>query len=71
MLSYFLLDCGKSDIPKKALITSGFISDLGQWPWHVGIYIINDNNEKEYVCGGSLISKYAVLTGELSITTRT
>lgn len=59
-----ITDCGKSDKPRKPLITNGIQSELGQWPWHTAIYTINSKNQKEYICGGSLISKYAVVTGK-------
>jgi hypothetical protein len=35
----------------------------GQWPFLASIYYIK-NNRISFVCGGTIISKFAVITGE-------
>lgn len=47
------------------LVTSGQSTHRGQWPWHVALYLIEGIN-LSYHCGGSLVSKNKVITGELS-----
>lgn len=39
-------------------------SKPGDWPWHVAILIRRpDTNLANYQCGGSVISRTAILTG--------
>lgn len=47
------------------LVTSGQSTHRGQWPWHVALYLIEGIN-LSYHCGGSLVSKNKVITGEFS-----
>lgn len=53
--------CGRRLVRHKALITNGFSSNEGDWPWHAGIY--HESNENfVYVCGGTVLSSNAILT---------
>lgn len=47
------------------LVTSGQSTHRGQWPWHVALYLIEGIN-LSYHCGGSLVSKNKVITGEFN-----
>jgi hypothetical protein len=35
----------------------------GQWPFVASIYYVN-NDRIRFICGGTIISKFAVMTGE-------
>ena len=63
-----ILDCGRSDKPRQALITNGVTSERGQWPWHAGIYLKSAKGSWEYICGGSLISKQVIMTAAHCVT---
>lgn len=49
-------------VKHKGLITNGFETEEGDWPWHAAIYHITNKNQ-EYKCGGTLINSNTVLTG--------
>lgn len=49
------------------LIISGEESYPGQFPWHAALYI-STGSELKYICGGSLISKTAILTAAHYVT---
>uniref|UniRef100_A0A1S4GN16 Uncharacterized protein n=1 Tax=Anopheles gambiae TaxID=7165 RepID=A0A1S4GN16_ANOGA len=54
------LDLQKCGVPKIALrsrITDGGVADEGHWPWHGGLFHLND-----YQCGCTLINELFVLT---------
>ncbi|XP_050356544.1 CLIP domain-containing serine protease HP8-like [Nymphalis io] len=55
--------CGRRRINTKytELLVSGSASKSGEWPWHVAIYQLKKGT-LEYICGGTLISKFTVLT---------
>ena len=62
-------DCGrakKTTIMKK---TGEMTSEPGRWPWHVALYWKSNASMWEYVCGGSLISKNAVITAAHCVAT--
>lgn len=48
--------CVSNDVTLK-----GIFFLLGQWPWHAALYH-SQGNVLTYICGGSLISEYYVLT---------
>lgn len=55
--------CGKRYVHHNALITNGFESNDGDWPWHAALYHISTLNlGVSYKCGGTLISTSSVLT---------
>lgn len=57
--------CGKRLVQHQALITNGYPSKEGDWPWHAAIYHFQQL-EQRYKCGGTLISSKAVITGMTS-----
>ncbi|XP_072946386.1 elastase-1-like [Epargyreus clarus] len=61
--------CGRRKVEHTELIVRGEATKPGDWPWHVAIYKRNNANIK-YICGGTLISKTAVLTAAHCVTIR-
>lgn len=53
--------CGKRIVQHQQLITNGFPSKEGDWPWHSAVYHTEDL-QQSYKCGGTLITSNAVLT---------
>lgn len=54
--------CGKRQIQHQGLITNGYPSQEGEWPWHAALYHRQDRTSIKYACGGTLISSDIVLT---------
>lgn len=54
--------CGTVPIANP-LITHGQKTHRGQWPWHTALYKTEGIN-LNYLCGGSLVAKNKVITGE-------
>lgn len=44
-------------------IAHGYEAVEGMWPWHAGIFMNVRNGPQQYICGGSIISEYFVITG--------
>ena len=55
--------CGRRKIWHTELIVNGQVTKPGNWPWHTAIYRYEKAGLR-YVCGGTLINKYFVLTGK-------
>lgn len=53
--------CGRRKIWHTELIVNGQVTKPGNWPWHTAIYRYEKAGLR-YVCGGTLINKYFVLT---------
>lgn len=59
------LECGTTTARGTTLIVNGFEAEIGKFPWHVGIYAKNTDQEYEQICGGTIISSNLVITGKL------
>lgn len=57
--------CGRRSLRHTELVSVRTEAKPGDWPWHVAL-LIRDPTTKvaKYDCGGSIISRTAVLTGE-------
>lgn len=60
--SSFAKSCGLQKIKTRELITNGYNTYPGQFPWHVALFHKKSRTVTEYACGGSLISRSYVLT---------
>ena len=59
-------NCGERKVNIASRIINGDPSEPGNWPWHVAIYHRGKRiQDISYKCGGTIISKVAVLTGSL------
>lgn len=56
-------ECGRRRVTHTELIVNGAATKPGDWPWHVALYTIYRSTIK-YICGGTLVSKTYVLTGQ-------
>lgn len=57
--------CGKRLVQHEPLITNGFPSKEGDWPWHTAVFHLI-LLQQEYRCGGTLINANTVLTGMMT-----
>ncbi|GLV43967.1 modular serine protease [Carabus blaptoides fortunei] len=55
-------DCGKIIPVGSSFIIGGKPVNEGEFPWHVGIYKLNELNQYEQMCGGSIISRRLILS---------
>ncbi|KAI4455191.1 modular serine protease [Holotrichia oblita] len=55
------IECGTIAVQPSPLILSGQKTKPGEVPWHAALYYTRDES-LTYTCGGSLISRYHVLT---------
>ena len=60
------LDCGGGGTAPSPYVTGGQPSEQGKWPWHAGLYENNPPGTSTFqqICGATLITRQAVLTGE-------
>jgi hypothetical protein len=57
--------CGQKSVNAQTLIVNGKPVKKGDYPWQVALYTLND---KELICGGSLLNQRVVLTAAHCIT---
>lgn len=55
-------NCGRRLVNHEPLITNGYPSNEGAWPWHAAIYHIEMNHDIAYKCGGTVITSRSILT---------
>uniref|UniRef100_A0AAG5D363 Peptidase S1 domain-containing protein n=1 Tax=Anopheles atroparvus TaxID=41427 RepID=A0AAG5D363_ANOAO len=55
-------NCGVRQLDAIGLVVKGENAQPGDWPWHVALYDEKEKGSPQYSCGGSIISKYFVLT---------
>lgn len=63
-------ECGQSPKifdPKQtvSLIHAGHNSSRGDFPWMAALYTVLEEGKWKHICGGTLISPYIVLTGNI------
>lgn len=56
--------CGVRRMQHTELIRNGSPTKPGDWPWHVALYRLSNNGSQQYICGGSIIDQYRVITGK-------
>lgn len=66
----FFSECGQSPKvfdPKQtvSLIHAGHNSSRGDFPWMAALYTVLEEGKWKHICGGTLISPYIVLTGNI------
>lgn len=73
LLSFVLIEgqqttqnCGRRFPTINPLLKNAFATN--RWPWHAAIYLVDNNKQTEYNCGGTLISSNLVLTAAHCIT---
>ncbi|XP_018569615.1 limulus clotting factor C [Anoplophora glabripennis] len=56
-------------IPECGRTVADFSGTGSEYPWNVGVYKLNNSTEEKYkyVCGGSLLSQYIVVTGLVAL----
>lgn len=58
------LQCGERKVKHKAYITYSSPTYHGEFPWHVALNQRETSIRKNYICGGSILTKMIVLTGK-------
>ncbi|XP_050097498.1 chymotrypsin-C-like isoform X2 [Anopheles aquasalis] len=58
--------CGVRQIKVRRLLTNGYDTQPGDYPWHSAVFHLKP--KREYVCGGSLISPRAIVTSAHCVT---
>ncbi|KAJ8733327.1 hypothetical protein PYW08_001625 [Mythimna loreyi] len=54
--------CGRRSINHTELVSVRTEAQAGDWPWHVAILVKDGHNVLKYHCGGSIVSRTAILT---------
>ncbi|XP_071056951.1 chymotrypsin-like elastase family member 2A isoform X2 [Onthophagus taurus] len=61
------VECGTIAVAAQPLIVYGQKTSIGQFPWHAALYHSRGVG-LQYVCGGSLVSRYHVITAAHCVT---
>ncbi|XP_055612423.1 CLIP domain-containing serine protease B15-like [Uranotaenia lowii] len=59
--------CGKQKILLQQLVTHGYSTHPGEFPWHVALFMAQ-GFQKSYICGGTLVNEVSVLTAAHCVT---
>lgn len=62
--------CGEVKVSHKGFVSLGQPTFAGEFPWHVAINLRESFLVKKYICGGSIITDKAILTGGLFFLTK-
>lgn len=54
--------CGRRLVHHETLITNGYPSKEGDWPWHAAILHIGVKQDIAYKCGGTVMNSNSILT---------
>lgn len=57
-----LFHCGKPKFNREELVTNGFDTKPGEYPWHVAIFHRERRSSSSYKCGGTIINPTTILT---------
>lgn len=57
-----LFPCGRRKIDHEGLITNGYDTKPGDFPWHVAIFHRRNRASLSYKCGGTIINPTTILT---------
>lgn len=56
--------CGRRALDHAELTSVRTEAKSGDWPWHIALYVKDKNfNTSTYECGGNIISRTAIITG--------
>lgn len=61
-------ECGQRKADTVNLIVDGKPTTIQNWPWHTAIHHREGTGAPVYKCGGSILNKDTILTGELTFT---
>lgn len=53
--------CGKRKINLQQLVTHGYTTNPGEFPWHAALFMLS-GFQKSYICGGSLVNELSIVT---------
>ncbi|XP_058457354.1 proclotting enzyme-like [Malaya genurostris] len=60
-------DCGRRKIKLQQLVTHGYSTYPGEFPWHSAIFMVA-GFKKSYICGGTLVNELSIVTAAHCVT---